>query len=349
MATNSTKANAVLGTMTFGTRGSSAKINTPELAKQAIDIFTSFGHTHVDTARMYGLGSSEELLGDLNLSQSHPSVTIASKSWPNVPGDHSPEKLRATVLEALAALKTDRIPLFYLHKPDVGTPFKDTLAELDKLVKEGKIGEIGLSNFSAWQVAEVVNICRQNGYTVPTVYQGLYSALGRDVETEVIPALRFYGLRFYAYNVLCGGILANDYKFDEVPTESGGRFSADNNLSANYRKRYWKKAFFDAMENIRSACAAHNISATEAALRWMAHHSKLDYSKGDAVIIGASRPVHLTDNLQNLGKGPLPDDVVSAFNDGWRITMPDSEGYIRTNTGAHPIASAMAASSDSKQ
>jgi len=71
---------------------------------------------------------------------------------------------------------------------------------IHSLSPEGKFKELGLSNFAAWEVADVYHTCKRNGWVLPTLYQGMYNATTRMVESELFPALRYFGLRFYAYN-----------------------------------------------------------------------------------------------------------------------------------------------------
>ena len=131
-------------------------------------------------------------------------------------------------------------------------------------------------------MAEAVNVCKQNGFLLPTVYQGMYSAVTRQVETELIPCLRYYGMRFYAYSPLGGGILTGKHQFsqDEKKEIQSGRFNmANGGWDKIYRDRYWKVEHFNAMEKIAELLAQHhpdeNCTMAEAAYRWLIHHSML--------------------------------------------------------------------------
>jgi aflatoxin B1 aldehyde reductase len=92
----------------------------------------------------------------------------------------------------------------YLHAPDRTTPFAETMEAVDKEYRAGKFEEFGLSNFNAAEVEECVEICRKNGYVVPTVYQGHYNAITRGAEETLFPVLRKHGMRFYAYRYVEG-------------------------------------------------------------------------------------------------------------------------------------------------
>jgi len=91
--------------------------------------------------------------------------------YPNTPGDHAPANLRAFFLQSLKALGRERVRTFYLHAPDRSVPFEETVAEVNRLHNEGRFEIFGLSNFASWEVAEIVTICRANGWVPPRVYQ----------------------------------------------------------------------------------------------------------------------------------------------------------------------------------
>ena len=119
-----------------------------------------------------------------------------------------------------------------------------------ELFQQGKFRHFGLSNFAAWQVAEVVELCRRHGWMEPEVYQGMYNALTRDVERELFPCLRNYGMRFYAYNPLAGGLLTGKHlSMEQIPED--GRF----NRERGYLDRYWKQDYFACCRNCRPPAA----------------------------------------------------------------------------------------------
>ncbi|KAJ3055372.1 hypothetical protein HK097_010717 [Rhizophlyctis rosea] len=312
----------VLGTMTFGS-GSGGRISDLQKVQEILDIFKAHGHDELDTARMYCDGNTEEVLGKLEVQRT---FKLATKVYPKEPGQHQPEKLKATFRESFKALNTKRVDIFYLHAPDHATPFEVTLRAVQDLYEEGSFGELGLSNYTAWQVMQIWWICKTNGYVLPTIYQGMYNAITRDTERELIPCLRTLGIRFYAYNPLCGGLLSGHYKFEEIPSE--GRF-ASHTQGEMYRKRYWNDVYFDAVEKIKAATQAEGLTVVEAAHRWLIHHSKLDFSKGHAIIIGASSRDHAQQNLDDCEKGPLPDSILTAFDDAWLKTKSIAVPYFR--------------------
>ncbi|KAL7935905.1 NADP-dependent oxidoreductase domain-containing protein [Trichoderma chlorosporum] len=319
----------VFGAMTIGDKGANqARVHTLEETTEILDVFQQFGHSEVDTARVYGGGSSERFLGQIGWQKR--GIVMDTKLSPI--GDkynHQPASVRQGLLDSFKALGTDKVDMWYLHAPDHNTPYEDTLREVNKLYEEGYFKRFGISNYSAWETAQICEICIRNGWKKPDVYQGVYSGLHRLVEPELFPCLRNYGIAFYQYNPLAGGILTDKYKLDTEEIEEGSRFDPSRNQGAQYRRRYWNETYFKALDVVRPVAAKLGIPTAEAALRWSLHHSLMKSEYGDAIIIGASSAQQLKENLTNLEKGPLPDELVAAFDEGWAIAKQVSKPYFR--------------------
>jgi aflatoxin B1 aldehyde reductase len=221
-------------------------------------------------------------------------------------------------------LGRDNIDLLYLHSPDLETPVAQTLECCFELYQQGKFRDFGLSNYSSWQVAEVVEICRREGWMEPTVYQGMYNALTRDVERELFPCLRNYGISFNAYNPLAGGLLTGKYKsLDDIP--DSGRFSE----KTNYRGRYWKKDYFEVLLKLGEACIEHGLTPTQAAMSWLVNHSLLDSGQGDGIILGVTRIEHLNANMAACKHAPIDQAILDILDQGWEIIKPNCFRYFR--------------------
>ncbi|KAF1951780.1 Aldo/keto reductase [Byssothecium circinans] len=184
-------------------------------------------------------------------------------------------------------------------------PIEETLKAVNDLCKEGKFKKWGVSNYMAWEVATICEISDKQGYSRPSVYQGVYNALFRTVEHELLPCLRKYGMAFYAYNPLAGGYLT-DRRFDE--NRMRGKM---------YRARYWNDAFFNAFEVVRPVVKKVGLRESEAALRWVVWHGVLKWEFADKIIIGASSKKQLEMNLKDLEGSELPDEVLTAFDSGY--------------------------------
>ncbi|WP_050993620.1 aldo/keto reductase [Streptomyces violaceusniger] len=192
---------------------------------------------------------------------------------------------------------------------------------MDELHREGLFREFGLSNVSAADVRTVLDICSTNGWVQPTVYQGLYNAVSRRAEDELFWDLAELGMRFHAYNPLAGGAFAPGFASREA--EPGSRWDPNLPQGQLYRSRYLNPAYLASLDAMREACGQAGVSPISAALRWLVHHSQLRGEAGDGIILGASSPAHLTQNLAAVAEGPLPAAVVGAIDDAAEIARPN--------------------------
>lgn len=149
----------------------------------------------------------------------------------------------------------------------------------------------------------------------------------RNIETELIPACKRYGLDIVVYNPLAGGLFSGKYKTKDIPAE--GRYSNQSSTGALYRGRYFKDATFDALRLIEPVAQKHGLTMPEIAFRWIHHHSALNTKDNgrDGVIIGVSSPAQLENNLKDIQKGPLPQEVVDTLDQAWLIAKPTAPNY----------------------
>ncbi|KAJ7087330.1 Aldo/keto reductase [Mycena belliarum] len=320
--------NVVMGAMTFGEEGKDgARVHDLKDVEAILDVFLKHGHRELDTARVYCDGTSEEYLGKIDWQKK--GILMETKLYPSVAAarTHSPEDLRKFLMLSLKALNTDKLEMWYLHGPDRSVPYEATLTAVNDLHKEGYFKRFGISNYMAWEVAEMVGICKQHGYIQPTAYQGIYNAIHRGVEPELFPCLRKFGISFYEFNPLAGGFFTGRYNSVDEKPESGSRFDPERVQGKNYRKRYWNEPYFNALKAIRAVVEQHNLTMAEVALRWISHHSLMRREHGDAVLIGASSLNHIEQNLIDLEKGPLPEAVLKALDEAWLSVKPYASNY----------------------
>lgn len=310
--------NLLLGTITFG-----QQTDLDEVRKM-VNLSLGAGMVEIDSAYVYNEGKCEEILGEVLADIPRGSYRIATKVNPRITGKLDREAIRMQQQESLRRLGIESSDVMYLHFPDPGTPLEETLEACQELYMEGSFSELGLSNFSAEDVAKIHEICDERGWIKPVVYEGVYNGLSRKAETELFSMLREKGMRFTAYNPLAGGLLTGKYKgFEDFPEE--GRFKE----RASYKKRYWRQAYFDGVAIIREACEQNQVSMVEAALRWLAYHSMMDEAKGDGIIIGSSRSSQLKENIDCLKKGPLPESIVDAFGRAYELCREEAPEYYR--------------------
>ncbi|VUC29995.1 unnamed protein product [Clonostachys rosea] len=320
------KPRVVLGLMTFGRDPSKGgRITSLEQFERILDRFQDKGYDEVDTARSYIGGAQEAFTREAGWKQR--SLKLATKSYPKIPGTHKAEELKAEFETSLRELGTESVDIFYLHAADRSVPFSETLKAVDELYRQGKFRQLGLSNYTAFELAEIVMTCKYNKWVRPTIFQGMYNAVTRSLEYEMIPACRRYGLEVVVYNPLAGGVLSGKYKSTEPPTE--GRFSDVNSLLGNsYRKRYFRDTTFEALAAIEHVSHAHGLTLVEIGLRWLIHHSALNIKGGqDGVVIGVSSIEQLEQNVEAVENGPLPEEVVKALDQAWMLMKAETPNY----------------------
>ncbi|MCJ1279183.1 hypothetical protein MMC21_007007 [Puttea exsequens] len=317
-----TAVKVVFGAMTIGNGVEQSRVSDLTEADKILDMFQSHGHNEVDTSRFYGSGTSEEYLSKLDWQDR--GLVMATKFYPTVGKglddknwSHSPEHIRENMALSLKALNSGKVHMWYLHAPDRTTPFKVTLREVNEQYKQGRFDVFAISNYMSWEVAQICEICKANNFVMPSVYQGIYNSLNRTVEAELLPCLRHHGIGFYAYNPLGGGFFTGTIERDSQ-VEKGSRFDPEKLQGKMYRARYFREEYFQALRIVKPAAEKAGLTMAEVALRWMTHHSQLGTKYNDAILIGASSTRHIEENLTDLEKGPLPDDVVEALDEAWK-------------------------------
>jgi len=329
--------NIVMGAATFGEIEKGARIADPKVVDQILDVFVAHGHSEIDNSRQYCAGTSEEMIGKIDWKSK--GLRLGTKLLAIKAGGgfaaslaaeeiyHTYDDMKKHLLRSLKALNTDQLDTWYLHSPDRHTDYKITMKAVNDLHKEGYFKRFGISNFTAWEVAEIVTIARSNGYIEPTVYQGIYNAIHRTVEPELVPCLRKFGLSFYVFNPLGGGFFTGRYNSVQSDAEPGSRFDASKGQGQYYRARYFNEANFKALAAVQAVATKHNLTLPEVGLRWLSHHSQLKKEYGDGILIGASSVDHVKENLADLDKGPLPEEVVTVVNEGWEGARPFASKY----------------------
>jgi len=244
-----------------------------------VDAALEAGITFFDTADSYL--QSEARLGAA-LGRRRDQVVLATKFGSPVdgsPGGAAPGYVRNAVERSLSQLGTDRIDLYQLHRPDPGTPIADTLGVLDDLVREGKVREIGCSNFSAAQLGEADAAARRDGAHFVSV-QNQWSLVHRDDESDAVPECRRLGIGYLPYYPLASGLLSGKYtRGRDAPT--GTRlvhFGADGGGLLS-------DANFDVVEAAARWAAERGHTVLELAMAWLAAKPVVS-----SVIAGATTP-----------------------------------------------------------
>ena len=305
-----------LGTMMFGGQTNEAD------SLSIMDYAYANGINFWDTANVYNQGESERIVGK-SLKGRRDRIFLATKVCGPM-GDNpfdrglSRRNIMAAADDSLKRLGTDYIDLYYMHAPDYETTIEESLQAMDALVKMGKIRYIGVSNFAAWQVADMLAVCDKRGYAAPIISQSVYNPITRGVESELVPFLQTHGLGMAVFNPIAGGLLAGKHKPGKP---------ADNTRFANsemYYKRYWSDENFAAIEKLLEIAASHTISILELAMKWCACRPGVT-----TIISGVSKLEQLKQNIASLEGATLSNDILEACDSVWRSLAGTQFCYFR--------------------
>ena len=206
-----------LGTMMFGDQTSEAE------AASIVSAARDAGFNAIDTADVYAGGESERITGRLIQADRDRWVLATKVANPMGPGPNdrglSRRHIVAAVDASLQRLGTDRVDVLYLHREDASTPLAETLAAVAHVIERGKVHHFGLSNFRAWRVAQVAELCKTMGIAQPIVCQPPYNAMSRQIETELLACCAHYGLGAVVYSPLARGVLSGKYTPGAAPPE----------------------------------------------------------------------------------------------------------------------------------
>jgi aryl-alcohol dehydrogenase-like predicted oxidoreductase len=273
-----------LGCNNFGASMDAARVEA--VVRRALDE----GVTFFDTAESYSKGVSEEMLGAA-LGRRRDEAVVATKFGARAPSPSMAAASRANVVRAcddsLRRLGTDHIDLLYLHRPDPLTPVEETLSALDALVRSGKVRYVAASGLAGWQVADAEHLARTIGAERYVANQIEWNLLTRDVESEVVPACRHFGVGIVPYFPLASGLLTGKYRRGVDPPE-GTRLAG-----GSYFSRVLTDENFDKVERLTAFASAAGRSLLELAIGWL-----LSQDGVASVIAGATSPEQLVANVE---------------------------------------------------
>jgi aryl-alcohol dehydrogenase-like predicted oxidoreductase len=261
--------------------------------------------TTFDTADAYGGGRSEAWIGEWLAAKGsavRDTITVETKTFnPMEEGADrglSHARIVRQLESSLERLGLERIPLYLAHAPDPDTPVEETLGAFDELVRVGKIGAIGASNFSAEELAEAVELAELEGLARFEWVQNSYSLLEQGDAETVFPVCHEHGLGYEAFGPLAGGWLAGRYRRDQ-PYPEGSRMTQRPDA---YR-RYETDAVFDALEELERRAGEHGVSMAGLALAWL-----LGVPEITAVVVGPTRVEQLEPVREALSLDLSPEE-----------------------------------------
>lgn len=297
------------GVMTFtGTDGWKHVGNTGQAqANKLVDLALDMGVNFFDTADVYSNGVSEKILGKA-LGKNRQRAIIGTKfgfrmeDGPNGEGLSRFRVIKACE-ESLKRLNTDYIDLYQIHSDDFSTPIEETLSALDYLVKQGMVRYIGCSNYTAWQLVKAMYEAKINNYEKFISLQAYYSLLGRDLETDIMPACIDQGIGITVWGPLHGGILTGKYQ-NKSKWPKGTRIKSDD-FSRPHDVSVEKRAI-KAIEKIANN---RNVSISQVSLNYLLRKKGIS-----SVIIGARNKKQLLENI-DASSFELSSKEMSILND----------------------------------
>ena len=227
----------------------------------------------IDTADAYNKGHSEQVVGRA-ISNNRPSWVLSTKLANPMGDDPNRAGLsRRWVLQAadesLKRLGTDYIDIYYLHKEDHSTPLEETVRAMGDLMRAGKIRYFGVSNYRAWRVAEICNICDRLGIDRPVASQPYYNAMNRMPEVEHFPACGYYGLGVVSYSPLARGVLTGKYAPDAAP----GKDTRAGRNDTRMMQTEWRPESLKLAQEIKAHAEKKGITAGQFAVSWVLNSS----------------------------------------------------------------------------
>ncbi|KAI4596290.1 hypothetical protein KJ359_005419 [Pestalotiopsis sp. 9143b] len=225
------------------------------------------------------------------------------------------ENVIAQAKESLTKVGVNQFGTLFLHAPDARVPVEETLSAFDVLYKEGVFKQFGLAEHTAEQVEQVVEICKEKGFVLPSVFQGSYNPIARLAEDDLLPVLRKHGISFVAYSPMAGGFLAKTSSQFHQPGSLHGRWDRAGFFGKVSHYQYNKPVALQALDEWNEIAKAEGISGAEMAYRWVALNSAL--TKDDGLVIGATTIEQWKSNLAGIEKGPLSAETAAKIDALW--------------------------------
>jgi voltage-dependent potassium channel beta subunit len=281
-----------------------------ERAQACIYKAYELGINFFDTANVYMRGTAEEIVGRALKGFERDSYFLATKVYfpmgegPNDRGlsrKHITEQCHAS----LTRLGVDYVDLYQCHRYDEDTPLEETLRVLDDLIRQGKVLYVGVSEWTADQIADALRLAKEMNLDKIVSNQPRYNMIQRQIEAEIIPLCEREGVGQVVFSPLAQGVLTGKYRPGEAP-EQGTR--AADPESNRFMQELMNEEVLSAVEKLRPVASDAGLSMSQLALAWVLQRDNVS-----SAIIGASRPEQVEDNAKAAGVR-LSSDVVSEID-----------------------------------
>ena len=248
------------GTMQFGD-GADEKDS-----QEMYEACRNFGINFFDTAYVYTGGKSETILGNLIKHEREDTILITKAGSV---GGSSGVNIRSQLEESLKRLNQDYVDIFFLHHWDDNIPLEETFEMLGELKEEKKFFQLGVSNFSAWQVMKAKGLAEKHGFPNIDILQPMYNLVKRQVEVEILPMAKSENIGVISYSPLGGGLLTGKYdlKYDNSNNTSGRLHE-----NAKYKLRYGQDWMYEAAVSLQSLAKDLNYDPIGLAVAWVSYN-----------------------------------------------------------------------------
>jgi voltage-dependent potassium channel beta subunit len=281
-----------------------------ERARACIHKAYELGINFFDTANVYMRGTAEEIVGRALKGFERDSYVLATKVYfPMGEGPNDRGLSRKHIIEqchaSLERLGVDYVDLYQCHRYDEDAPLEETLRALDDLVRQGKILYVGVSEWTAVQIADALRLAEEMNLERIVSNQPRYNMVQRQIEAEVIPLCEREGVGQVVFSPLAQGVLTGKYRAGEIP-EQGTR--AADPESNRFMQQVMNEEVLSAVGKLSSVASDAGLSMSQLALAWVLQHDNVS-----SAIIGASRPEQVEDNAEAAGVR-LSTQVVSEID-----------------------------------
>jgi aryl-alcohol dehydrogenase-like predicted oxidoreductase len=270
-----------------------------DAAKQCVQAALDEGITTFDTADVYAGTKAESVLGRALKGVRRESLEIFTKVyWPTGPGVNDRGLSRKHITESihgsLRRLQTDYVDLYQAHRFDYETPLEETLKTFDDLVRQGKVLYIGVSEWTADQIAQALKIADDMGFDRIVSNQPQYSALWRVIEPEIVPLSEREGVSQIVWSPIAQGVLTGKYQPGQAPPE--GSRATDASGGADMISRFMNDDVLGRVQELKPIAADLGLTMAQLAVAWVLQNPNVA-----SAIVGASRPEQVRDNVKAVG------------------------------------------------
>ena len=285
-----------LGAMTYGSKQWRPWVLEEEEARPFIRKALELGINYFDTADMYSVGKSEEILGRAlkEFGSGRDRVIVATKVYNAMSDDPNDKGLSRkhimhSIDNSLRRLDTDYVDLYQIHRFDSATPVEETLGALDDIIRAGKALYIGASAMYGWQFMKMLATSDRLGLARFVTMQNYYNLIYREEEREMLPLCRAEGIAVTPFSPLARGFVVGNRRkedYGETVRAKTDEFS---------RKQYYRPEDFAIVDRVTELAKKRDLNNAQVALAWVLHQPGIT-----APIIGASKPGHLEDAMKAL-------------------------------------------------